>query len=221
MFHVKHPPQDAKAFAERLHATPGAMLLIEQFRSMLSEESSKLNLVGPSVLDDFWPRHAFDSAQLIEVSGGAQTFADLGAGAGFPGLVIAILLKDDPDAHVHLVESQTKRCRFLQVVVDRLELAATVHNQRAEDFTQAPSVEIVTARACAPLARLFDYALPFIRGGARGLFLKGRNVEAELVEARRSWRFEADLTPSLSDPEGRIVRLEALARVRSDRHARA
>jgi 16S rRNA (guanine527-N7)-methyltransferase len=75
-------------------------------------------------------------------------------------------------------------------------------------------VEIVTARACAPLPRLFGYALPLMRGGARGLFLKGRSAEAELAEARRSWRVEATLTPSRSDPEGRIVVVERLSRGR-------
>jgi 16S rRNA (guanine527-N7)-methyltransferase len=113
---------------------------------------------------------------------------------------------------VHLIESLSKRCRFLQETVDTLQLPATVHNARAEDV-QLTGIDIVTARACAPLSRLFGYARPILRKGVRGLFLKGRDVEAELADARGPWRFEVELIPSRSDASGRIVSVERLARV--------
>ncbi len=171
-----------------------------------------MNLVGPASLPDFWNRHAWDSAQLLRLAPDALTWADLGAGAGFPGLVLAILGKGRVGFHVHLVESMTKRCRFLSEVVSELDLPATVHNARAETLTLG--VDIVTARACAPLHRLFGYARSYLAMGAQGLFLKGQDVVADMTEAAGYWEYEADVVPSLSDPGGRIVRVKRLGRAR-------
>ena len=162
-------------------------------------------------MDAFWGRHAFDSAQLLPLAPEARTWADLGAGAGFPGVVLAILMKGREGARVHLVDSMAKRCRFLAEVVESLALPAEVHNARAESLSL--TVDIVAARACAPLPRLLEFAWPYLRNGATGLFLKGQDVEAELAQATISWGFKAELLPSLSDPSGRIVRVKGLRRV--------
>ena len=151
---------------------------LETFRAMLADWNGRMNLVGPSALDDFWLRHAFDSAQLLDLAPRALRWVDLGPGAGFPGVVLAILLKGRPGAVVHLVESMTKRCRFLEAVVAALDLPAEIHNARAEDL--AIACDVVVARACAPLVRLFGYARPYLKRGAVGLFLKGQDVAAEL-----------------------------------------
>jgi 16S rRNA (guanine527-N7)-methyltransferase len=185
---------------------------LERFRGLLEDWNGRMNLVGPSAMAEFWSRHAYDSAQLLALAPEALTWADLGAGAGFPGLVLAIQLKGRPGAKVHLVESMAKRCRFLQAAADELALPAEVHNVRAEDLSLA--VDIVTARACAPLPRLLEFAWPSLRRGGTALFLKGQDVEAELVEATKSWYFEAELLPSRSGPTGRIVKLERLRRGR-------
>jgi len=105
-----------------------------------------------------------------------------------------------------------KRCRFLSDVVRALDLPATVHNDRAENLKL--SVDIVTARACAPLHRLLGYAQPYFRLGATGLFLKGQDVAADIEEATRFWDFEAETVPSASDERGRIVRVRRLGRAR-------
>ena len=204
--------RDAESFAAAAGATTAQMADLERFRGLLADWSQRMNLVGPSAIEAFWGRHAYDSVQLLGLAPEARRWADLGAGAGFPGLVLAVLLKGDPDAHVHLVESMAKRCRFLEAVTQELGLPATVHNVRAESLSL--TVDIVTARACAPLARLFEFAWPYLRRGATGLFLKGQDVEAELAEATRSWDFTAELLPSLSDPSGRIVRVTRLRRAR-------
>ena len=162
-------------------------------------------------MDEFWLRHALDSAQLLTIAPKALVWADLGAGAGFPGLVLAILLKGRKSAHVHLVESMAKRCRFLSAVVEALDLPATVHNARAEDLTL--KVHVVTARALAPLVKLLGYARPYLRRNVVALFLKGQDVEVELQEATRYWSFQAELTQSLSSDQGRIVQLKRLSRV--------
>lgn len=203
---------DADGFAGRSGATPEQVTDLDQFRHMLAARNEVMNLVGPATLPDFWNRHAWDSAQLLKIAPDAATWADLGAGAGFPGLVLAILGKGRPGFHVHLVESMAKRCRFLSEVADTLALPASVHNDRAENLDLA--VDIVTARACAPLARLLGYARPYLKRGALGLFLKGQDVASELEEATRYWEYEADIVPSLSDPRGQVVRVRRLGRAR-------
>jgi 16S rRNA (guanine527-N7)-methyltransferase len=203
---------DAESFARASGATPAQLADLDRFRHLLADWNEKMNLVGPATLEVFWNRHAWDSAQLLKLAPDALVWADLGAGAGLPGLVLAILGKRRPGFHVHLVESMAKRCRFLSEVVQALELPATVHNARAENLQLA--VDIVTARACAPLARLLGYARPHLKAGALGLFLKGQDVAAELEEAAKSWEFEADTVPSLSDPRGQIVRVRRLGRAR-------
>lgn len=206
------PPRDAASFAALSGATPSQLADLERYRELLVEWNEKMNLVGPGTLDVFWSRHAWDSAQLLALAPDALRWADLGTGAGLPGVVLAIFGKDRPMFHVELVDSLAKRCRFLQVVVDELQLPATVRNVRAEALDM--TVDIVAARACAPLHRLLGYAQPYLRRGATGLFLKGQDVASELEEATRYWDFEADVLPSRSDPRGRIVRVRRLRRGR-------
>ena len=186
---------------------------LEVFVARLTEANAVMNLVGPDTLPDVWNRHIWDSAQLLELVPNADTWADLGAGAGFPGVVLAILLKDRPGAHVWLIDSLGKRCRFLQSVVDELALPATVINGRAEE--QALRVDIVTARAVAAMDKLLGYAQPYLQRGAQGLFLKGEKAEAELIDARKVWQFDSRLSVSRSDPRGRIVSVRSLRRVHS------
>jgi 16S rRNA (guanine527-N7)-methyltransferase len=203
---------DAAGFQARTAVSDAVMADLETFRQRLEAANAHMNLVGPASLPDYWSRHVLDSAQLLDQAPDALAWADLGAGAGFPGLVLAILLKGRPGAHVWLIDSLNKRCRFLQAVVDELALPATVIWGRAED--QDVTVEIVTARAVAAMTTLLAYAQPYFDRGAKGLFLKGEKAESELTEARKSWRFEAEVRPSLSDARGRIVSIGSLQRVR-------
>lgn len=206
------PPQTAAEFQALWKATGAQMADLEAYLALLTAWNEKMNLVGPSALADFWPRHAYDSAQLLRLEPEAKVWADLGAGAGFPGLVLAILLKGMAGARVHLVESMAKRCRFLSEVAQKLDLPAEIHNARAEDL--GIRVDIVTARACAPLPRLLGYAEPYLKRGATGLFLKGQDVVAELEEATKYWKFEAELSVSSSRPDGRVLQVKGLSRVR-------
>ena len=185
---------------------------VVRFRGLLEAANGRTNLVGSASLAEFWTRHFLDSAQLIALAPQARLWADLGSGAGFPGLVLAILLADRPGVRIHLVDSRRLRCEFLADVVAALDLPAQVHLGRAEATPLC--VEVVTARALAPLPRLLALAEPSLKPGVRGLFLKGAEVDSELAEARKSWRFELTIHPSLSDPRGRILDLTELARVR-------
>jgi len=202
---------DAAAFQAATGASDAAMADLEAYRALLADWNGRMNLVGPSALEDFWLRHAYDSAQLLALAPRALRWVDIGPGAGFPGVVLAILLKGRAGAVVHLVESMIKRCRFLEAVVAELGLPAELHNARAEDLSI--DCDVVVARACAPLVRLFGYARPYLKRGAVGLFLKGQDVASELEAATISWRFKADLIVSLSHTEGRIVRVKRLQHV--------
>ncbi len=203
---------DAASFAVASGATPPQLADLERFRELLADWNERMNLVGPATLEVFWSRHAWDSAQLLLLAPDALTWADLGAGAGLPGVVLAILGKGRPGFHVDLVESMSKRCKFLSEAVSALDLPATVRHDRAENLDL--SVDIVTARACAPLSRLLGYARPYLRRGATGLFLKGQDVVADMHEATIYWDYDAEVIPSLSDPRGRIVRVRRLGRAR-------
>ena len=206
---------EQQAFRARANASSEQIADLEAFRLRLVEANAVMNLVGPDSLPDFWNRHVWDSAQLLDLAPDAKTWADLGAGAGFPGLVLSIMLKGRDGTHVWLIDSLAKRCRFLQEVVDALSLPATVIAGRAE--AQSVTCDIVTARAVAPLDKLLGYAQPYFQRGAQGLFLKGERAESELIEARKSWHFEAELAPSQSDVRGRIVIIRSLRRARSTR----
>ena len=212
--HAQRPdPAVSEAdFARSVGLDAAAEARLEIFRTMLVDWNARINLVGASTLADFRQRHVIDSAQLIRYAPRAKTWADLGAGAGLPGLVLAILLKDQPAAHVHLVESLAKRCRFLDAVAKTLDLPVSIHNARAESLDLW--VDVVTARACAPLTRLLGFAAPYFKRGAHGLFLKSQEVEAEMAQARETWNFEARIDPSFSDPRGRVLAVERLTRAR-------
>ena len=205
-------PVDAAAFQRLTGCTDGQLADLVRFQALLTEWNEVMNLVGPATLPTYWNRHAWDSAQLLKLAPEAKTWADLGAGAGLPGVVLAILLKDTPGAKVHLVESMAKRCKFLRAAAEALDLPVEIHNARAEELDL--KVEIVTARACAPMVRLLGYAQPYLKRGATGWFLKGQDVASELAEAATYWKFESDLRPSLSDPRGQIVQVKGLKSVR-------
>lgn len=201
-------PLGADGFQALFGATDAQIADLARYGDMLAEGNEVMNLVGPASLPDYWRRHVADSAQLLAVAPDALRWADLGSGAGLPGIVLACLLKGRPNARVYLVESMAKRCRFLSGVVEALDLPAEVIHARAEVVDV--KVDVATARACAPLLRLLDFARPYLRQGAKGLFLKGQDVVAELTDATKYWKFEAELYPSQSDPRGRIVEISGL-----------
>ncbi|MGA9658193.1 MAG: 16S rRNA (guanine(527)-N(7))-methyltransferase RsmG [Asticcacaulis sp.] len=196
------------------HVKQEALSDLQRFYEILSEQNSVMNLVGPATLPHYWSRHVLDSAQLLNHRPAARIWADLGAGAGFPGVVLAILLKhsEGPPPQVYLIDSLAKRCRFLQAVVSELNLPATVINDRAENI--AIAVDVVTARAVAPMTKLLGFAEGFIHKGADPWFLKGENVESELAEAGNLWKFDVEQFVSISDPRGRVIHIRRLRRAR-------
>jgi 16S rRNA (guanine527-N7)-methyltransferase len=183
---------------------------LDRFAALLLERQQRRNLIAPSTELIVWTRHFADSLQLLALAPAARIWADLGSGAGFPGIVIACALADSPDIwapQVHLVESVGKKAVFLREAVQVTGAPATVHHERIADFVlQAPDrVDVVTARALAPLTKLLAEAYPLLKKGALGLFPKGQDVEAELTAASKCWTINATLVPSRTDPKARIV----------------
>jgi 16S rRNA (guanine527-N7)-methyltransferase len=202
-------------FQARLGVSRETIDRLETHRRLLAEWSQRMNLVGPKELEQFWSRHALDSAQLVALASQAKSWVDLGSGAGFPGLVVAALLADTAGASVHLVESTGKKAAFLRAVAEAANLPVRVFNQRIETFGAGEGpYDVVMARALAPLNRLILYAKPILDRGAQGLFHKGADLDAELAAARNvlnGGAYQADVLESLSDPRGRIVRIRKAA----------
>ncbi len=172
---------------------------------LLGRWQKRINLVGTATLADPWRRHVLDSAQLAPLVPAGARLADLGSGAGFPGLVLAIM-RGGP---VDLIESDARKAAFLTEAVRATGAPAAVHNARAETLTL--KADIVAARACAPLDRLLGLALPLLAPGGVCLFLKGARVEEEIEAARARWRIAVRRHPSLSAPEGVVLELGDLA----------
>lgn len=189
---------------------------LEKYVDALLAANERQNLIGPSTVPTIWTRHVADSLQLLDLAPDAKVWADFGAGAGFPGIPIACALAGQEGAAVHLVESIGKKANFLREAVQVTGAPAVVHQERAEKFSEhhGDSVDVVTARALTALKDLCGLAFPLIRKGAIGLFPKGQDVEAELTEATKYWKIEADKIPSKTSPGGTILRVTGLSRRR-------
>ncbi|HTL64389.1 MAG TPA: 16S rRNA (guanine(527)-N(7))-methyltransferase RsmG [Pseudolabrys sp.] len=185
---------------------------LNRFVESLLRWQNKLNLIGNSTIDEIWTRHVADSLQLLPLAPQARTWVDLGSGGGFPGMVVACALTGKAGACVHLIESNKKKAAFLREAVGVTGAPAVVHAIRAEKFGEscAEPIDVVTARALAPLKTLCDQAFPFLSRGAIGLFPKGQDVDAELTEAAKYWRLEASKVPSKTSPEGSIILIRGL-----------
>ena len=189
-------------FAAQTGVSRETLSRLKAYADVLADWNARHNLVAKSTLPDLWRRHFWDSAQLLPlIPGTARTLADLGSGAGFPGLVLAALR---PDLAVTLHEATTKKCAFLQAAADRMGLPVTIQNARLEELGPQP-FDVVTARALAPLPQLLRYAQNFVALNSVCLFLKGQNVGAELTEAHKYWNMKASQVPSQTDPSAAIV----------------
>jgi 16S rRNA (guanine527-N7)-methyltransferase len=180
---------------------------LDRFVELLIAWQAHTNLIARSTVPTLWTRHIADSLQLVGLAPGASAWADLGSGGGFPGLVIACALAETEGAQVHLVESIGKKATFLREAVRLTGAPATVHAQRIEDFVdKAPeSLDVVAARALAPLPELLTMAYPLLKTGALGLFPKGQDVAVELTEAAKYWKIQSSLVQSRTDSKGQIV----------------
>jgi 16S rRNA (guanine527-N7)-methyltransferase len=206
---IRGPEDFAQAFKvprETIHK-------LARCADLLAHWQKSTNLVAPSTLSALWSRHFADSAQLRDLAPEARLWLDLGSGAGFPGLVVAILQAGEPGFRMHLVESSKKKCAFLAEVTRETSAPVDIHAVRIEDLAAGkPKLvpEVVSARALAPAPRLFELAAPFFADKTMGLFLKGHEAQSEIDAARHAWKFAATLHPSLTDAKGRVVEVRGL-----------
>jgi len=236
------PIRDPDDFAAAFGVGRATLDRLALYERLLRQWQTRVNLVAPSTLGDVWHRHFADSAQLLPLVPGARTWVDLGSGAGFPGLVIAILMADRPAAaapsprlpgerrgegqpqppaaqaeagrrpRVVLIDSNARKCAFLREVVRQTGIAAGVAvdilSTRIEAAATQASLrgaDAVSARALAPLGRLLNLAAPLSSAATVGVFLKGRDAAREVAAARTDWSFDAELIPSRTEPQARIV----------------
>jgi 16S rRNA (guanine527-N7)-methyltransferase len=181
---------------------------LNTYADLLRKWQRSINLVGPRTIDDLWNRHFTDSAQLLPlIPPSARVLVDFGSGAGFPGLVLAIL----GVSQVHLIESDQRKATFLREVARATGTPVTVHAKRIEQVTPFPA-DVVSARALAPLADLLGFAAPFLGPDSLCLFPKGQMAEDELTAASKIWNMNVDRIQSVTDPSATVLRLSQVSR---------
>ena len=200
-----------QAFAEALTVSRETLDRLCCYGALLEKWQKKINLVSADTLSDLWRRHMLDSAQLLAPVNALETknpvIFDLGSGAGFPGMVLAIMGAGE----VHLVESDQRKCAFLEEVARETGTTLAIHDSRAENLSSRP-VDIVTARALAPLHKTLGYAELLLGDKTVCFFLKGRHAREELTQASKKWNMRVENIQSLSSPSGTILRIDHLAR---------
>jgi 16S rRNA (guanine527-N7)-methyltransferase len=188
-------------FLKKTPVSHETMDKLDRYAELLVEWNQKFNLIAKSTLSHIWTRHFLDSAQLmLHIQPKTAVVADLGSGAGFPGLVLSIL----GICNVHLIESTGKKAGFLQLVNKELGLKATIHSRRIEEMKNFRA-DVITARAIAPLPELLKLSMPLIKKDSLCLFLKGQNVDRELTDSKKYWTFDSEKIPSLSDASGNVL----------------
>jgi 16S rRNA (guanine527-N7)-methyltransferase len=199
-----------EAFGEQVDVSRETLERLTVYLELLRRWQRAINLVGSSTLADPWRRHFLDSAQLAaRVPAGATSLVDLGSGAGFPGMVLALL----GVRGVNLIESDRRKAQFLREVARATGAPVAVHAERIERMPRRPA-EVITARALAPLPRLLVLAERFLASDSVCLFLKGQSAERELTDARESWHMVSEMFPSLSQPTGVVLQLRGISRAR-------
>jgi 16S rRNA (guanine527-N7)-methyltransferase len=198
---------------EGLGVSRESLTRLEVLVAVLTQWQQRINLIAPSTLPEMWTRHILDSAQLLPLlPHNTRAIADLGSGGGFPSLVLAAI----QPAKVHFYESNAKKAAFLQEALRQMKVEGVVHRERLELHkppAQIPQVQVVTARAFAPLDDLLSYSAPFFALGATGLFHKGQDVNAELTQAAKSWKISAQKHSSLTDSKAVVLEVKEITHV--------
>jgi 16S rRNA (guanine527-N7)-methyltransferase len=208
--HISTP----EAFREVFAVSRETLNRLATYEALLKAWQRTINLVAPSTLDDVWHRHFADSAQLVPLApADARIWVDVGSGAGFPGLVVAILLAEKGQVHVTLIESDTRKAAFLGEVARKTGVAVEIVAQRIEKHATQDKlgpIDVLSARALAPLDKLLELVAPMFSANTTALLLKGRDAFLEIEEAQKTWSFDAALTPSLTEPEARVAAIRNL-----------
>ena len=210
--------ETADDFAACFDVSRETMARLSAFQALLGKWQKAVNLVGPSTLQQFWSRHAADSAQLLRYAPpSAKVWLDMGSGAGFPALVMAIMLAEqNPEACVHMVESDRKKVNFLRTVTRECGLNSQIHHMRIEQLTakRPPAladIDVITARALAALPQLVDFMAPFFNSSTIALLHKGRDWQEELTACAQYWTMQSEVHASMTDTAARLIEISQLA----------
>ena len=217
MNHIAGPTDFGAAFG----VSRETLARLQIYAGLLERWQKTINLVAPGSMPDLWHRHFADSAQLLALSpGGPLRWLDLGSGGGFPGLVVACMLAERPGSRLTLIESDGRKCAFLREVVRQTGLSAflavdiiTDRIENGANTTRVGTVDVISARALAPLERLLGWCEPFFGAGTCAVLSKGKDVQVELTAARQTWMFESSLVASVTAADGRILSVRELARI--------
>jgi 16S rRNA (guanine527-N7)-methyltransferase len=198
----------------RLNVSRESFAQIETYVELLLTWQSKINLIGQSTVENIWRRHVLDALQLLPLMHSkTETVADLGSGAGIPGLILAL----GGNLRAELYESNGKKVAFLREAIRQTKVNAVVHQVRLETLERhlpARIPQYVTARALAPLEKLLFWAEPLLKQGAIGLFHKGQDVDSEVNEATKFWKMGAIIRhASMTDSDGTILEVKEITRV--------
>lgn len=206
-------PLDPEGFRSATNVSRETLDRLTIYADLLRAWQPRINLVGPSTLADLWRRHMLDSAQIAPlVPDNTRSLVDLGSGAGFPGLVLAIMGVAEK---VHLVESDARKCAFLREVAARTETSIDLHNVRIE-HGPTMKADVITARALAPMKKLLPLVEPYVTPTTTCLFHKGARADDELTEVGKLWIMRADRLVSVTDANAVILRITELRRARND-----
>ena len=196
-------------FSGQLAVSRETLTILQEFVDLVLHWQKNLNLISSDSTSEIWSRHILDSAQLIKFLRRQGCLLDLGSGAGFPGIVLAILGRKD----VKLIESNGKKCTFLRAACRSLDLEVDVIQSRIEEYRPSLQAHYITSRALAPLEKLLGYSVPLLSPGGRCLFLKGENVGTELTQAKKNWNIKFRTHASLSDPNGVILDIGCISSI--------
>lgn len=213
MYHMLSPHNKKVDFLSSItgkNVSRETFLALEKFAELLLKWNQKINLVSKKIdSEELWQRHIFDSAQMISFIPENKTkIIDFGSGAGFPGLILAIL----GGYQVTLIESDQRKCAFMQEAAAKFNLQAHIITSRIEDVKPL-DCDIITSRALAPLVKLLEYAEPFLEKDNFMLLLKGQNVVEEIREASIYWDFEYKILPSALNQDGCVLRISKVRRL--------
>ena len=191
------------------------LLKLRAYEASLKEWQNKFNLVSNSSLEDAWNRHFIDSMQLFKyIPKSAKSLYDFGSGAGFPGMVLAIMASEKtPYLKVSLIESINKKTLYLKHVSEICSTNVEIFNQRIESLPKN-KVDVVTSRAMTSLNDLLSYAYPFCKTDTVCIFPKGKKHQEEIDEARKHWQFDCQINPSETSTEGVILVITKLAKLK-------
>lgn len=207
-----------KNFCEKYNVSRETFDKLKTYQELLLSWQQKFNLVGPATLEDAWNRHFLDSVQLFSlIPKDAEVLYDFGSGAGFPGMVLAIMANEKmPNLEINLVESTGKKTLYLNEVKEQTNTKVNIINERIEKIS-AQKADVITSRAMASLNDLLGYAIRFCQENTICIFPKGKKYAEELAEAHRHWKFKCQILPSEQSQEGRILVITKLSKIKGEK----